>query len=221
MNWKDKTGTAAIISRGRQENVSLKRIILLLLSLLVVLLFSGCGKSTVQQSDSDQGDTNKAESVVTNPPTATETGPVFRSVNWGMTPEEVRAVETAYYEKSAKIDDNKVLYFKLKLFDKYFCVLAYTFNYSEQLIMATYMLKYLSNRYETYQEIMTMLKEKYGTPDEEAAYSAIWHTSRCNIALLLSSSDYKSLTIAYIGPEAAAQLKQEHQKERKKNKEAL
>jgi len=251
MSWKDKTGTASTISRERQMEESMKRIILLLLSLLVVF-FSSCEKGTVQQSNSDQGDTNKAESVVTKPLTATETGPVFRNVNWGMTPEEVRAVETAYYKGSGKIavlvkqltggkDDyaarrtlremglmdildmiglGDVLFFELELFDRH-CVLAYTFNNSKQLILAAYLLKYISNRYETYQEILTMLTEKYGTPDEEAAYSAVWHTSRCNIELLLRPSNYKSLAIAYMEPEAAAQFKQERQKERKKNKEAL
>jgi len=183
----------------------MKRIILLLLSLLVVLLFSGWGEGIAQQGDSGQ----------------IETGPVFRNVNWGMTPEEVQAVETAAFKRSSKNDDgNKVLYFEPKLFDRH-CELAYTFNDSERLIMASYKLQYgFLNRYEAYQEILTLLTEKYGTPYIETDYEAIWNTGRCSISLWLDSY-YNLVFIVYMGPEAEEQFRQKLQKERKKNKEAL
>jgi len=195
----------------------MKRIILLLLSLLVFLLFYGCGGGTVQQSDSGQ----------------IETGPVFRNVNWGMTPEEVQAVETAAFDGSYKnVRCNKGLHFKLKLFDEYPCTLSYEFNDSERLIIAFYSLgvKDISNRYETYQEIMALLTEKYGRPGGVAATVACWTTSRCYISLELES-DYKivegqivppgSVLIIYTSHETEERFRQERQKEHKKNKEAL
>ena len=190
----------------------MKRIILLLLSLLLVLLFSGC-----------RGDSGAK---------LPEKNPVFRNVNWGMTPEEVRAIETATFDRSegGVVGDDTQLFFKLKLFDEHPCTLVYLFDRGKRLIRATYWLKDLANVLETGKEIRGLLEEKYGMPDVGADYSStfmFWETDRSTIDLKLSfdyeSVDFTSLFIRYTEKESPAQRKEreKNKKEREKNKEEL
>jgi len=197
----------------------MKRIILLLLSLLLVLLFSGC-----------RGDSGAK---------LPEKNPVFRNVNWGMTPEEVRAVETAtlvdlseggveaiappsrfggLLEATVAVDDTK-LFFKLKLFDEYPCILIYLFDRGKRLIEATYALKDFAGGDETIREIRALLIEKYGRPDREANSGLVYWVTDRSMIILRYFPDLKSggqashsLFIRYTEKESPAQ-----RKEREKN----
>ena len=178
-------------------------------------------KTVYEASESEDVDKEdqRSEPLVTEMPDI-DTGPDFRSVKWGMNKEEVKKIETARYQRSAKVNNEEIVLYRHKLFDKYDCSIIYQFGENNKLVIALYALGGLENRYITYNEIMPLLVEKYGKPSEEGQYNAIWHADNCTIGILFTEG-YDSMAIMYFNPKYYEEIVKQGLEEKNKKKEEL
>lgn len=146
--------------------------------------------------------------------------PDFRKVRWGMTREQVMAVETAPFNQEYPdhlVYDEKVNGLK--------CCLIYVFK-KNVLVEASYLVEERfvdDNRYlEEYNSLKGLLAKKYGAPladqvkwkddhyknnpymwgfavgDGDLVMSAMWETDRTKLSLVLEGKDFEeSLMIVY------------------------
>lgn len=152
----------------------MKKIISAALAVLCALsVFTACGNSGGTSTETEQSASAEEQS----------TDCVIRNVKWGMTIDEVKAVETA--ELESEKEDKSLRYKNIDMFGQKFD-LVYSFSYARGLETAAYASPNLLEREaeELEKSIINALNEKYGKGEAGSPlYELVWYSNGTKIGL--------------------------------------
>lgn len=151
----------------------MKKIMSTALAILCTLsLLTACGNSETQ-TGTEVSTSAEEQSVIHS----------FRNVDWGMTIDEVKAVETA--ELESEKEDKSLRYKNIDMFGQKFD-LVYSFSYARGLETAAYGSPNLLEREaeELEKSIINTLNEKYGKGEAGSPlYELVWYSNGTKISL--------------------------------------
>lgn len=152
----------------------MKKIISTLLAVVCVLsVFTACGSNNEAKANPDASVSSEAQNGDC----------VIRNVKWGMTIDEVKAVETA--ELESEKEDKSLRYKNIDMFGQKFD-LVYSFSYARGLETAAYGSPNLLEREaeELEKSIINTLTEKYGKGEAGGPlYELVWYSNGTKIGL--------------------------------------
>ena len=137
-------------------------------------LFTACGNNGETSTETEQSVSVEEQS----------TDCVIRNVKWGMTIDEVKAVETA--ELESEKEDESLHYKNIDMFGQKF-ELIYSFSYAKGLTSAVYASPNVleDEAKELEKSIVESLTEKYGKAEVGGGlYDLVWHSGDTQISFI-------------------------------------